>query len=73
MARPKLAVPVRRYYINLTLREGEDDDLIAFLEHVPVRQRVRAVKDALRAGQQSVDEHWDRLKLPNPDPDDALS
>lgn len=73
MARPKLAVLVRRYYINLTLREGEDDDLITFLEHVPIRQRVRAIKSALRAGPLPVDVYRARLKPPNADPDDALS
>jgi hypothetical protein len=71
MARPKLAVVVRRYYINLTLREGEDDDLIAFLDRVPLRQRVRAIKSALRAGPLSVDEHRERLKKPNPSPDNV--
>ena len=50
MARPKLNTPLRRFYINLTLREGEDDDLIAFFERIPERQRVRAIKLALRTG-----------------------
>jgi hypothetical protein len=55
MARPKLTVAVHRYYINLTLREGEDDDLIALLTQVPARQRVRLVKRALRAPQREFD------------------
>ncbi len=50
MARPKLNTPLRRFYINLTLRDGEDDDLIAFFERIPERQRVRAIKLALRTG-----------------------
>ena len=50
MARPKLDCQVRRFYINLTLREGEDDDLIAFFTHIPERQRVKAIKLALRTG-----------------------
>ena len=50
MARPRLNTPLRRFYINLTLREGEDDDLIAFFERIPERQRVRAIKLALRTG-----------------------
>ena len=50
MARPKLNTPLRRFYINLTLREGEDDDLIAFFERIPERQRVLAIKLALRTG-----------------------
>lgn len=68
MARPRLAVRVRRYYINLTLREGEDDDLIAFLERVPVRQRVRAIKAALRAQPLSADksEAHDTTQEPTP-------
>jgi hypothetical protein len=66
MARPKLAVPVRRYYINLTLREGEDDDLIAFLERVPVRRRVRAIKDALRVRPLPADEPDTRNPVTGP-------
>lgn len=50
MARPRLDCRVRRFYINLTLREGEDDDLIHFFEQVPERQRVKAIKLALRTG-----------------------
>ena len=50
MARPKLNTPLRRFYINLTLRDGEDDDLIAFFERIPERQRVRTIKLALRTG-----------------------
>ena len=50
MGRPRLTVPVHRYYINLTLREGEDDDLIAFLANIPPRRRVKAIKTALRGG-----------------------
>ena len=50
MGRPRLAVPVHRFHINLTLREGEDDDLIAFFSKIPARQRVVAVKMALRSG-----------------------
>ena len=50
MARPKLTVPVHRFHVNLTLREGEEDDLIAFLQNIAPRQRVKAVKMALRTG-----------------------
>lgn len=50
MARPRLDCRVQRFYINLTLREGEDDDLIAFFERIPERQRVKAIKLALRTG-----------------------
>ena len=50
MARPKLNCQVRRFYINLTLRKGEDDDLITFFTHIPEGQRVKAIKLALRTG-----------------------
>ena len=50
MARPKLTVKVHRFDINFRLREGEDDDLIAFFESIPKKGRVRAVKMALRSG-----------------------
>lgn len=50
MPRPKLTCQVFRYDINMTLRQGEDDDLIAFFESIPKRQRVLAVKTALRSG-----------------------
>ena len=50
MGRPRLAVPVYRFHINLTLREGEDDDLITFFRTIPSRRRVAALKVALRSG-----------------------
>lgn len=50
MGRPRLAVQVHRFHINLTLRAGEDDDLIAFFRTIPDRRRVAAVKMALRSG-----------------------
>lgn len=34
----------------MRLRVGEDDDLIAFLSHIPVRRRASAIKSALRTG-----------------------
>ncbi len=40
----------RRYDIRLYLWEGEDDDLIAFLEGIPSRQRPAGLKLALRSG-----------------------
>ena len=66
MARPKLNCQVLRFYINLTLREGEDDDLIDFFERIPERQRVKAIKLALRTGdlatlQQDIDADDDSL------------
>ena len=48
---PKKKVGVRRRYdIRLYLWEGEDDDLIAFLEGLPDRQRPAGIKLALRSG-----------------------
>ena len=38
------------YQIKLYLWEGEDDDLIAFLESLPDRKRASGVKFALRSG-----------------------
>ncbi len=57
MGRPRLAVQVHRFHINLTLRAGEDDDLIAFFRSIAGRRRVAAVKMALRSGhmQQVID------------------
>lgn len=48
MARPKLDCEVREYRIVLSLRVGEDDDLIARLDRVPARRRARLIKAALR-------------------------
>lgn len=48
--RPPLAVVVQRIQLTLSLREGEDDDLIAFFAHHPPRKRAQAVVVALRQG-----------------------
>lgn len=48
--RPPSGSPTRSFHIHLRLREGEDDDLIAFLEGMPARKRAVALKAALRAG-----------------------
>jgi hypothetical protein len=48
--RPMLEMAVQRIQITLSLREGEDDDLIAFFAHHPPRKRARAVVVALRQG-----------------------
>jgi hypothetical protein len=48
--RPRLETPVQRIHLTLSLRVGEDDDLLAFFaSHLP-RQRARAVMVALRQG-----------------------
>jgi hypothetical protein len=48
---PKKKEGVRkRYDIRLYLWEGEDDDLIAFLDGLPSRQRPSGLKLALRSG-----------------------
>ena len=36
--------------VALTLRPGEDDDLIEFFAPIPIRLRSSAVKQALRSG-----------------------
>lgn len=48
--RPISAVPTWDCQIHLRLREGEDDDLIAFLQNLPPRRRTVAIKAALRTG-----------------------
>jgi len=50
MARPRLTTPVRQVKLTLSLREDEDDDLIAWFDSLPTRQRARAVLAALRQG-----------------------
>lgn len=52
MARGRQPLACERVEINLHvwLRRGEDDDLIQFFESIPPRQRVTALKIALRAG-----------------------
>lgn len=64
MPRPKLTCKVFRYDINMRLREGEDDDLIAFFQGIPPKGRVRAVKTALRSGKL---EAWIDEDLPDDD------
>ena len=67
MPRRKLTSKVHRFDINMTLREGEDDDLIAFFQSIPKNRRVRAVKTALRSGKLETD-----IETELPD-DDELS
>ena len=39
-----------QYEVKLYLWEGEDDDLIAFLEGLPPRKRAAGIKMSLRSG-----------------------
>jgi hypothetical protein len=48
--RPAATAPIWDCQIHLRLRVGEDDDLIAFLSHLPPRRRATAIKAALRTG-----------------------
>ncbi len=48
--RPPLAVKVHTIQVTLSLREGEDDDVLAFFACYPPRQRARALLMALRQG-----------------------
>ncbi len=54
MARPRSEIPALIVPVKLSLRPGEDDDLIAFFERVPARLRAAAVKQALRSGGMSM-------------------
>jgi hypothetical protein len=46
--RPRQVVPTRLVRITLSLRPGQDADLLAFFERLPAGQRAQAVKRALR-------------------------
>jgi hypothetical protein len=48
--RPKLDCKVHQVRFTLSLREGEDDDLLFFIADIPERRRAAALKAALRAG-----------------------
>ncbi len=48
--RPASNEPAWECHIHLRLRDGQDADLIAFLQHIPPRRRASAVKSALRSG-----------------------
>ena len=50
MARPLLTVPVHQIRVTLSLREGDDDDLLALLADVPFRKRAATVKAWIRKG-----------------------
>jgi hypothetical protein len=57
--RPPATTPAWECHIHLRLREGEDDDLIAFLRNLPSRKRAAAVKAALRNGGMGLDSSQD--------------
>ena len=48
--RPKQSCNVIVIRISLTLREGEDDDLIYYFSQLPPRKRAVALRIALRTG-----------------------
>jgi len=48
--RPRRRKRPRTYNVKLVLYDGEDDDLIAYLDAAPVRRRAAAVKQAMRSG-----------------------
>ena len=54
MSRQKLEQRTHIVQVKLSLRPGEDDDLIEFFDQVPTRLRVAAVKQALRSGGMSL-------------------
>jgi len=55
MPRPRKQGICHVYRITLRLWEGEDDDLIAFLEAAPGGRKVAAAKQAMRGGNLAVD------------------
>ena len=48
--RPKLECQVLQVRVTLSLREGEDDDLLMFFTVIPNGRRAAALKIVLRAG-----------------------
>ena len=48
--RPKLDCKVHQFRFTLSLREGEDDDLLFFFADISEWRRAAALKVALRAG-----------------------
>jgi hypothetical protein len=48
--RPKLECQVVQIRITLSLRAGEDDDLLYFFSVIPNGRRAAALKSTLRAG-----------------------
>jgi len=50
MGRRPLDIPVHQIRVTLSLREGDDDDLLAFLADLPYRGKAGAVKALLRKG-----------------------
>jgi hypothetical protein len=54
MSRQKFEQPTLIVQVKMSLRPGEDDDLIEFFDQVPARLRVAAVKQALRSGGMSL-------------------
>lgn len=48
--RPKLECQVRQVRVTLSLRDGEDDDLLWFFSNIPNGRRAAAIKSALRSG-----------------------
>ena len=48
--RPKLECHVKQVRVTLSLRTGEDDDLLAFFTGIPNGHRAAILKIALRSG-----------------------
>jgi hypothetical protein len=48
--RPRLEAPTSHIKLTLSLRPGEDDDLQAWFDRLPPRERAARVKAALRQG-----------------------
>lgn len=54
--RPPLTTEVIRVRVTLSLRVGEDDDLIDWFAQLPPRQRPRYLKGALRQGGATIED-----------------
>ena len=67
--RPKLECPVMQIRVTLSLREGEDDDLLMFFTGIPNGRRASALKMALRAGGTSL---MDAIPQTNDDLDQVI-
>jgi hypothetical protein len=50
LGRPRLEMAVIEIHIHLSLRQGEDDDLIRFFQATGKRRRAVQLKQALRTG-----------------------
>jgi len=70
--RPARSEPLVRIVLSLRLRVGEDDDLIAFFQAIPSRQRSQRIKQTLRSGAGAVTDTPSAESIPDHEMDEAL-